>query len=116
MRIRTITLASSVLAAALVLAGCSTNSDMGGMDGMGHSSTPTSPSNTGSFNNADETFLMEMIPHHQQAIEMADMLLEKEGVDASVSELALRIKQAQGPEIETMTNWLEDWGYMMDDS
>lgn len=114
MKIRTITLATSALTAALVLAGCSTTPGTGGMD---HSSTSTPTATTSAaFNNADETFAMNMIAHHQQAIEMADMLLDKEGVDERVTNLALAIKDAQGPEIETMNDWLDDWGIMTGDS
>lgn len=114
MKIRTITLATSTLTAALVLAGCSTTPGTGGMD---HSSTSTpSAITSAAFNNADETFAMNMIAHHQQAIEMADMLLDKEGVDERVSNLALDIKDAQGPEIETLNGWLDDWGIMTGDS
>ena len=114
MKIRTIALASSALAATLVLAGCSTTSGVGGMD-HSSTSTPSSPASA-TFNNADETFAMEMIAHHQQAIEMADLLLDKEGVDERVTDLASDIKDAQGPEIELMNGWLEDWGIVPEGS
>jgi len=51
-----------------------------------------------------------MIPHHQQAIEMSDMLLGKQGIDPEVISLANEIKNAQGPEIEQMQGWLAEWG------
>lgn len=112
MKLRTFTLSSGVLAIALVLAGCST--PPGGMAGMDHSSTPApSPDVSTVFNNADEMFVTGMIAHHQQAIEMADLVLNKEGVDARVTTLALEIKDAQGPEIDEMNLWLEDWGITM---
>ena len=115
MKLRTIALSSSTLAIALVLAGCSTPT--AGMSGMDHSSTPGPSSTAGTaFNNADETFVMSMIAHHEQAIAMSDLLLEKEGVDQRVLSLALDIKGAQGPEIETMNDWLADWGIVTDDS
>ena len=41
---------------------------------------------------------------------MSDTLLAKDGVHPDVVALAERIKAAQGPEIETMNQWLEDWG------
>lgn len=53
---------------------------------------------------------MNMIAHHQQAVEMSDVLLAKEGTIAQVAELAERIKAAQQPEIETMREWLSAWG------
>lgn len=59
-------------------------------------------------NDADVEFAQMMIPHHEQAVEMAEMALENSESDA-VNELATRIKEAQGPEIATMKGWLEDW-------
>ena len=63
----------------------------------------------GGHNDADVTFAQEMIPHHQQAIEMAD-LAESRAESQEVKDLAADIEAAQGPEIETMTGWLESWG------
>ncbi|MDP2012771.1 MAG: DUF305 domain-containing protein [Actinomycetota bacterium] len=56
----------------------------------------------------DIAFVQLMIPHHQQAMTMADLALAK----ASTSEvrlLAKQIKAAQSPEIATMAQWLTDW-------
>jgi uncharacterized protein (DUF305 family) len=50
-----------------------------------------------------------MVPHHRQAIEMAEMA-EGRAQDPRVTDLAGRIEAAQAPEIETLTGWLEDWG------
>lgn len=60
-------------------------------------------------NDADATFARDMVPHHEQAIVMSDIVLAKEGVDQRVLDLADRIKAAQGPEIDTMRQWLADW-------
>ncbi|MDQ2636208.1 MAG: DUF305 domain-containing protein [Actinomycetota bacterium] len=109
---RTIALALSALLTATVLAGCATSGN-GGMEGMDHN-TP-SPSAEANFNVADETFAMEMIGHHQQAIEMADIVLAKTGVEPQVLELAANIKAAQQPEIDLMNDWLKSWGVEMDD-
>ena len=109
MTIRTAALAASALTVALVLTGCSTTttttmpSDMPGMD---HGSS----SDASQFNDPDIAFVTQMIPHHQQAVEMADILLGKTGVDPRVVDLAMQIKAAQGPEITTMTSWLKSWG------
>lgn len=106
MRLRTIALVSGALAASLLLAGCSNS-----MDGMSTSeSSSASESSTASFNNADVDFAMNMIVHHTQAIEMADLLLSKEDVHPQVVELAQNIKAAQEPEIDTLSNWLDAWG------
>lgn len=109
MKIRTIALVSSVLAAALVQAGCSQTGSMNGMDhGTGADPSPSEVSTE--FNAADEMFVTMMIPHHEQAVEMAEMLLAKNGINQDVVALAERIQAAQGPEIDTMTSWLDAWG------
>jgi len=65
---------------------------------------------SGPQNDADVMFAQMMIPHHQQAVEMSDLLLAKSDADPRVRELAQQIKDAQGPEITQMTGWLEGWG------
>lgn len=60
-------------------------------------------------NGADATFAQMMIIHHEGAVEMAD-LAEQTAATAVVRSLASRIKSAQGPEIEQMRGWLEEWG------
>lgn len=59
-------------------------------------------------NDADVEFAQQMIPHHQQAIEMAD-LVPGTGASTEVVELAAQIKAAQAPEITLMRSWLKDW-------
>lgn len=108
MKLRRTAVASTAVALMIALAGCTTS----GMGGMDHGSDdPTSESPAGAeFNAADEAFVIGMIPHHEQAVEMAELLLAKDGVDARVVELAERIRDAQQPEIDLMTGWLDDWG------
>jgi uncharacterized protein (DUF305 family) len=55
-------------------------------------------------------FAKHMIPHHQQAVEMSDMVVGKQGIDPRVTQLATEIKAAQGPEIQQMQEWLTQWG------
>jgi len=64
----------------------------------------------GTFNDADTTFATGMVPHHMQAVTMADMILKKDDIDPAVIDLAKKIKAAQGPEITTMNSWLTAWG------
>ncbi len=76
-------------------------------------STVTQTSTTApaaAHNQADMTFAQMMIPHHQQAIEMSDIILGKQGIDPRVVDLATQIKAAQGPEIEKMQGWMTQWG------
>jgi uncharacterized protein (DUF305 family) len=51
-----------------------------------------------------------MIPHHDQAVAMSDMILAKSGIKPDVQTLANQIKAAQQPEIDTMNAWLKAWG------
>ena len=117
MNIRLIAIASGALLTAAALAGCTAGASgkdpgMGSMSGMTHGSS--SPAATSDHNQADVTFAMSMVPHHQQAIEMSDTLLAKQGIDARVTELAQKIKAAQQPEIDTMNGWLDTWGQKSD--
>lgn len=108
---KTLTLSATALAAAIALAGCSTGSGSSGssMPGMDHSTMPASPAAAADHNGSDVMFAQAMIPHHAQAVEMSDMILKKQGVDVRVTALATKIKAAQAPEIEKMTNWLKGW-------
>lgn len=50
---------------------------------------------------SDTAFLEMMVPHHQMAVQMADIELRR-GSDPAVLALARAIKTAQGPEISRM--------------
>ncbi len=74
------------------------------------SGSTNSPGSTSSGSNAsDVSFATNMIPHHAQAIEMADLALSQ-ARSPEVVDLATAIKKAQQPEIDTMTGWLKGWG------
>ena len=110
---------AAVAVAALVAGGCSSDDDSGGMSGMdmGSDSSESTPTAADSpvipadaeFNQADVDFAQGMIPHHAQAIEMADMAIAQ-AESPEVIDLAERIRAAQDPEIEQLTLYLEDWG------
>ena len=66
------------------------------------------------FNDADVVFVQGMIAHHDQAILMSDMALaDSANASTSVTDLAQRIKDAQNPEVNMMTNWLSTWDMPM---
>jgi uncharacterized protein (DUF305 family) len=105
-------LTAALFAGALVLAGCAAaDSDAAGHGSMmnGSSSSAGSSAEQAAFNDADVAFARDMIPHHRQAIAMAE-LAQGRAADPRVLDLAARIQAAQDPEIETMTGWLQDWG------
>jgi uncharacterized protein (DUF305 family) len=112
---RRITAVGLVTAGALFLAACG-GDDMSGMD---HGSDSSSASATatdqageagksGDFNDADVSFAQMMIPHHEQALDMAK-LADGRASDAEIKDLATQIEKAQDPEIKTMKGWLESW-------
>lgn len=109
---------AAALAAAIALAGCAATSSapdsspapessMPGMDHHGSGESTDTPA--ADHNSADTMFAQMMIPHHEQAVTMSDLMLAKEGLDPQIEELATKIKAAQGPEIEKMDEWLEAW-------
>ena len=56
----------------------------------------------------DEAFINAMIPHHESAIEMAQVALA-ESSNPTIRDLAGRIVDDQTREIEQMRGWLEEW-------
>jgi uncharacterized protein (DUF305 family) len=112
---RTLTTGAAALAALVITAGCS--GDSGTEQPAGQTTSPAIATATATttpggeaHNQADVMFARQMIPHHQQAIEMSDLVLAKQGIDPRVTELADQIKAAQGPEIQQMQDWLKQWG------
>jgi uncharacterized protein (DUF305 family) len=66
--------------------------------------------NQGMMNNSqiDAHFIEQMIPHHQDAITMAKLALEK-GQHQEIKTLAQNIITSQSSEIEQMKNWYKEW-------
>ncbi|MFD3375052.1 MULTISPECIES: DUF305 domain-containing protein [unclassified Streptomyces] len=104
-------------AAALVLAACGSDSssdsgsgghDMGSME-SDSGPTATAPVKAGDHNDADVDFSKEMIQHHRQAVDMAELAADRAS-SQEVKDLAAKVKGAQDPEIKTMSGWLTSWG------
>ncbi|MHC6593038.1 DUF305 domain-containing protein [Arthrobacter sp. C152] len=122
--IKTLSIAAA-LAASLGLAGCAPGPSSGNSMPMDHGSSGPMPgtmpspgaspgssmmASTGAdHNQADIMFAQMMIPHHAQAVEMSGIILAKPDMPAEITALATKIKDAQAPEIEQMTGWLQDW-------
>lgn len=97
---RVLTAATAAFATALFAAAC-------GGDGDAPTTTSESGEQTAEFNDADVHFAQMMIPHHEQAVEMADLADTRAG--GEVRALAEEIRAAQGPEIEQMETLLDAW-------
>ena len=83
---------------ALVFAGCSSGSAV---------------DDSKSFNQADQKFVQEMIPHHEQAVVMSEMV-NNVAVSGETAALATEIIGAQTSEIELMKGFLSEWGVEFD--
>jgi uncharacterized protein (DUF305 family) len=75
------------------------------MRGMGVMMDPQELANREPF---DKAFIDAMIPHHQSAIEMAEVASEK-SKNPQIRELAENIVSAQQTEIEQMKQWRKQW-------
>ena len=104
--------------AMVVLGGCDASGpdSTSGPDSAATTSQAVAPSSApgtaavAEHNQADVMFVQGMIPHHEQAVTMSDMIVDKPGIAPEVVSLAEQIKAAQAPEIAQMQGWLEEWG------
>jgi uncharacterized protein (DUF305 family) len=75
------------------------------MEGMGMTIEPQELANQEPF---DQAFIDNMIPHHESAIEMAQVVLE-ESENPEIRQIAGAIVDAQEREIEQMRSWRDEW-------
>lgn len=100
--------------AALALAGCGAGT--GESADVPAESSASAPAGTPAeqispeHDDDDVMFAQMMIPHHEQAVAMSEMLLAKQGGDQRVRDRAQRIAEAQEPEIARMRSMLRAWG------
>lgn len=73
------------------------------------SAAPAAPAASTEHNDADVTFTQQMIPHHAQAVRMAELAPQRAS-STQVKQLAAAIQAAQQPEIDQMTAMLKAWG------
>jgi uncharacterized protein (DUF305 family) len=99
--------ALAALAAALFLSSCGGSSS----DGRGDHTKTDEPVITGQpagFNADDVAFATNMIPHHQQAVDLSAMVPDR-STNAELIALAQQISSAQQPEINVMKVFLVQW-------
>ncbi|WP_211261509.1 DUF305 domain-containing protein [Pseudonocardia acaciae] len=97
------------LATSGILAAC-------GNTGASQAAPPSAPpaslapaSQAAEHNEADVRFAQQMIPHHTQAVRMAE-LAPTRAASAEVKKLASAIQAAQQPEIDQLNAMLARWG------
>ncbi|GAA4477551.1 DUF305 domain-containing protein [Rhodococcus olei] len=109
----TVGLVAALATSAVLVAGCSGTDDsghsMGSMGSMSMTMSAPAGEAASDHNMADVMWTQMMIPHHQQAVEMAALAEGRTG-NTQLLALAAQIKAAQNPEIELMTGWLTAWG------
>lgn len=98
---RTARLACHAVAGVLLLTACGADDQV--------ADVPAEAPAAASYNDADVAFLEGMIPHHRQAVEMAEMVPDRTDRPELV-DLADDIIASQNEEIETMSGMLADAG------
>ena len=99
----------AALATALVISGCTSAPASDGHSDHTHSeTTPVISGTPAGFNADDIAFASGMIPHHQQAVDMAALVPDR-STDPRVVQLAAAISAAQEPEIQTLKAFLVQW-------
>ena len=97
------------LTSALLLGACGSETGSSSMPGM---SSSAGAGRQAGHNPDDVAFVQQMIPHHTDAVNMAD-LVSSRSKNPQVIDLASRIGKGQEPEIQQMQNWLSAWNASM---
>jgi uncharacterized protein (DUF305 family) len=80
------------------------------LTGTSPGSPDSAPAAAGAeHNDADLRFARTMIPHHRQALDMAELAVVR-AQNPEVKALAEQIRSAQAPEIDMLTDLLAVWG------
>ncbi|WP_160329724.1 DUF305 domain-containing protein [Microterricola viridarii] len=93
----------AAVAAVLLLAACTP---------VAGAPAPVAPSEAtvpASANDTDLHFLAMMTPHHEQAVQMSDIVLAADEVTQQTRDIAERIRAGQQHEIDVMLGWVADW-------
>jgi uncharacterized protein (DUF305 family) len=99
--------AGGLLAVSLVLTGCGGSTTTAPANPV--PSTPSAAQPAAQHNDADVEFAQMMIPHHRDAVAMAELAADR-AESSEVKTLAEQIQAAQQPEIDQLTGFLNAWG------
>lgn len=94
-------------ATVLMLTSCTSPASDGHTDHE-HPDEPVISGQPAGFNSDDVAFATNMIPHHEQAVELSKLVPDR-STNPEVKELAEQISNAQEPEIRTMQVLLVQW-------
>jgi uncharacterized protein (DUF305 family) len=97
----------AAVAAALFVSSCSSPAS-DGHAGHEHADEPVITGQPAGFNADDVAFATNMIPHHQQAVDLSAMVPDR-STNAALIALAQKISAAQQPEINVMKVFLVQW-------
>ena len=98
----------AAFAATLAVSSCGTAAREDPREDQGLPASATSAEQMAAHNADDVMFAQMMIPHHQQAVELAAMVPDR-STNPDVLALATKIAGAQQPEINTMKALLLQW-------
>jgi len=98
----------AALAAALFLSSCTSPASDGHTDQQPTADAPAITGQPAGYNADDVAFATNMIPHHQQAVELSALVPDRT-TNPELIGLARQISTAQQPEIETMKVFLVQW-------
>ncbi len=92
----------------IILAGCTTPSPSQRQGPMGQGMGPMQNGMHHMMVNSEEKFVVEMIPHHQEAVDTSKVILNSTN-NSELKDLAQRIINAQTREIEMLENWKNEY-------
>jgi uncharacterized protein (DUF305 family) len=96
--------ASATIALALSSSSCASREP----DSQSNSTSTSGQLAPAAFNDADQTFVASMIPHHQQAVDMS-ALVPQRSTNEPVIKLANDVSAAQEPEIQVLKVLQVQW-------
>jgi uncharacterized protein (DUF305 family) len=99
----------AALLAALFLSSCTSTEPQQGDGHTDHTHSESAGDTQAPHNADDVTFARDMMPHHQQALQLVDLARDRSS-DPALLELASAIAAAQGPEMDQMAAMLRSWG------
>ncbi|SNS41075.1 Uncharacterized conserved protein, DUF305 family [Streptosporangium subroseum] len=97
-------LAAVVLMSTTLIAGCSAAAEVSPPPAGAAANAAGAPTRV----EADVRFSQEMITHHWQTIQLAELAADR-STDTYVRELAEKIKKGESADIELMSGWLRSW-------